>query len=287
MAPQPGTKPTAKRNTRHSIHITREQYEEAPTRVHRVRVSARQHTTATPIPASILEFRLQEETGRQVQWQGIALDTGAQRSCIGLAQARAYCARHGLRFTLRSSARIFIFGDRIYKSLGALTILVPTPSGLLRLQLDVVPPDVPALLGLDVMDSRNLQFLSVSNELECVTAGWKMPVVRQLGHGYLIWAPLSKICYTRAQLERLHRHLYHPSLGKLNLLRRADPDKVNPETRRRSRKSQLPAIPARSILPSPYHFSSGLLTTSSSTRLYRSIYAGSIAALFYMWSTKE
>jgi hypothetical protein len=54
-----------------------------------------------------------------------------------------------------------------------------------------------------------------------------------------------------------------------------------------SRKSQLPAIPARSILPSPYHFSSGLLTTSSSTRLYRSINAGSMAALFYMWSTKE
>jgi hypothetical protein len=236
-------------------HNTCGQHEETPKRVHRVRVSTRQHRTAIPIPASILEFRLWKQTGQQVQWQGIALDAGAQRSCIGLAQARAYCTRHVLRLTLRSSSRTFIFGARIYKSLGALTILAPTPSGILRLQLDVVPPDVPALLGLDVMDSHNLQFLSVSNELECVTEDWKMPVVRQLGHGYLIWTPLSNVCYTRTQLERLHRQLYHPSVGKLlNLLRRADPNKVSPETRCTLKEISASCHPCQKYSSKPISF---------------------------------
>lgn len=97
------------------------------------------------------------------------LDSGTQHSCIGLQQARAYCRAESLRFLLELSSRVFVFGDSVCRSLGLFRILLPTPLGIRPIDLDVVPPRVPALLGLDLMDVHGLQFLSVTNELECVT----------------------------------------------------------------------------------------------------------------------
>jgi hypothetical protein len=94
--------------------------------------------------------------------------------------------------------------------------------------VDVVEPDIPLLIGLDTLDKHGLQFLSVSNKLQSVKAGWVLPVVRKRGHAYIIWSNEFATMFSRPQLERLHRHFVHPSASKLHaLLRRAYPDELS------------------------------------------------------------
>lgn len=113
-------------------------------------------------------------------------------------------------------------------------INVPTPSKVLRLRIDVVDAEVPwdfssaLLLGLDKLDENHLQVLSISNELEhldCPSSSWRIPLTRNRGHVSLTFCPVGNTAstfYTRAQLQRLYRNLYHPSVSALmNLLRKA------------------------------------------------------------------
>jgi hypothetical protein len=44
-------------------------------------------------------------------WNGACIDTGAQRTVIGLAQARAYYKFFGIPFALSISKRVFVFGE--------------------------------------------------------------------------------------------------------------------------------------------------------------------------------
>lgn len=163
---------------------------------------------------------------------GALLDTGAQRSVIGVNQAREYCVVVGIDLNLQRSGHHFTFGAGEAKSLGKLRILVSTPGSTLSLLVDVVRPNIPFLLGLDVLDEYGLQVLSYENLLQCVTEGWKTPTVRKLGHIYLEWSASFKAFLSKPQLDRLHRHLMHPSTIKLyELLSRAAPEHLTPDTR--------------------------------------------------------
>jgi transposase InsO family protein len=60
-----------------------------------------------------------------------------------------------------------------------------------------------------------------------------MPFVRANGHLVLRWLPDVTPYYTTKELDKLHRHLYHPSAKKLlKLLRRASPNNFPSEARR-------------------------------------------------------
>lgn len=61
-----------------------------------------------------------------------------------------------------------LLGEKLCLSLGTIKILVPTTSGLVPFDVDVVPLRVPVLLGLNLMDLRGLQYFSASNEIQCV-----------------------------------------------------------------------------------------------------------------------
>jgi hypothetical protein len=109
------------------------------------------------------------------------------------------------------------------------------PGGLISFSADVVPSNVPLLVGLDILDQFRLQFLSVTNQLEDVDENgntlWRAPVTRKHGHGYYCGDQTSEIMYTK-QLIRLPRHLHHPSTNKLlSLLKRASPDEVDHRTK--------------------------------------------------------
>jgi hypothetical protein len=165
---------------------------------------------------------------------GAAFDTGAERSVIGMQQALCYCRMASKQLEFIPSNRVFRFGDETCTSSGSFEISIPTPDGCLQASVDVVKPDIPLLIGLDLMDKHRLQFLSVSDELEHSPAsgkGWKIPVTRKHGHGYLVWSS-SAVHYTRPQLQKLHQHFYHPSTSKLmNVLKRASPESVTKETK--------------------------------------------------------
>lgn len=167
---------------------------------------------------------------------GAAIDTGAERTVIGSRQAKAYVAKQTYSPDMRQSYRIFLFGDNRVKSCGQLNILMPTPRSVLSFYADIVPSDVPLLLGLDVLDHFKLQFLSVDNILEQIDENgnsvWRASVIRKNGHAYYCWNDTSYVSFNRSNLDRLHRHMYHPSSNKLlNLLKRVSPEKISSETK--------------------------------------------------------
>ena len=179
-------------------------------------------------------WKLRHDTGRKDngKFLGALIDTGAQRSVIGEAQALAYCNEHGIPYQPSKSYNKFRFASLLKTSLGKIPILITTPNGLLRMNVDIVREDIPLLMGINFMDENGLQFLSVRNELQCVHDDWTMPVTRRGGHGYLCWEPISSVMFNKAQLLRLHQHLLHPSVQKLyNLLQRAKPEDMTPNTK--------------------------------------------------------
>jgi hypothetical protein len=51
---------------------------------------------------------------------------------------------------------MFLFADQRCKSFGVLIVLLPTPEEILKLDVDVVQPDIPMLLGLEILDGHAL-----------------------------------------------------------------------------------------------------------------------------------
>ena len=119
------------------------------------------------------------------------------------------------------------------------------------ISLDVVSADVPALLGMDVLDAESLVAETCSNQLKkrivlqniegtdgtkldnVAVDEWSIALTRYLGHIYAPYGPSTATYFTRTQLIKIYRQLAHPSAQKLhNLLKRAHPEKATPETLR-------------------------------------------------------
>lgn len=133
---------------------------------------------------------------------------------------------------LRPSRSSFRFGDGTHRSLGMISIRIPTPNaGNIHVDVDVVNPDVPLLIGLDLLDREQLIPNTVDNVLESRIFGWKIPITRKNGHLYVTWGDNITL-FTRQELVRMHRNFYHPSSGKLlALIRRSKIKHVDKETR--------------------------------------------------------
>jgi len=62
-----------------------------------------------------------------------------------------------------------------------------SPTFYLPLHVDVVPLDVPLLLGLDTLDKYGLYVNNVTNYLVSDGRGIAVPLQRKGGHIYLVW----------------------------------------------------------------------------------------------------
>ena len=137
-----------------------------------------------------------------------------------------------MKLKLRKSNVRFKFADQTELSLGRMSLVLPTPSGMRIIYVDVIAPDVPLLFGLDVLDREGWFVNNVTSKLCSASKNWEMPIYRKHGHLYLTWGPVKSILFNRSQLVRLHKHFLHPSTDKLyNLLRKATPDLLTGETR--------------------------------------------------------
>ena len=165
------------------------------------------------------------------KFHGACLDIGAQRTCIGIKQARALTSKQGIKLKLTPSPFVFKFGDVKHHSLGKMNIRIPTPNtGFLEIQADVVSADVPLLIGIDTLDKFKLVADNVRNILECRTQQWSLPITRLHGHMYITWDPCT-VLFTRNELKRIHKHMWHPSASKLyNILKRTHPKDTTCDT---------------------------------------------------------
>ena len=122
----------------------------------------------------------------------------------------------------------FKFRNIDHKSLGKMKVSIPAPNGNnVIFRCDTVSPDIPILLGLELMRREGL-IINV-RDLELEHNDWSFPMKSRNKH--LIISRLSNICYSKAQLKKLRRHFRHPGAEKLyRLLKRIDPEKVQGKT---------------------------------------------------------
>jgi len=159
-------------------------------------------------------------------FEGACLDTGAQRTVIGEAQARAFShfSANSRQLKLSKVSKIYRFGRGRHKAIGTMDIDVPLGSTfIMRLTVEVVDLNVPFLLGLDVMDKYRLYVNTVSNHLVCVNEGVDLPVVRKYGHVYYDWDMAT--FYSFSELQRIHKNFFHVRPDSLYALMRSSKDK--------------------------------------------------------------
>ncbi len=130
---------------------------------------------------------------------------------------------------ISKSRRQFRFGDAFYKSYGTVLMHLATPDNIppIPVMMDIVPADIPALLGLDVLDKENLYADTVTNRLvkRIITSHppaslrfsdqWSMPLTRFDNHVYAPMEFPTAVLYTRPELQKLHRHFAHPAPTRL------------------------------------------------------------------------
>lgn len=163
---------------------------------------------------------------------GGVVDTGATTSCIGLAQARAYCAMTRQKLRLVKPTVRMRFGSGSSTPLGVMNLLWETPRGIAPIQAHVVQNDVPLLIGLDYLDQHSIYLRNTKSKLECED-GWSAPTEKAAGHHWqrhgLVQSALTEIMYTKSQLSKLHRHFRRPGPGRLyDLLRRSRATDLEP-----------------------------------------------------------
>jgi hypothetical protein len=200
------------------------------------------------------------ESKKSDKWHGACFDTGAQKTVIGEKQARAYCRYMGTKFKTKPSRHIFKFGVDVQESMGTLPIRIPTPNNsFLLLQVEVVPVNVPFLIGLDVLDIFSLNVDTVHNKLCAPKAGWEIQLIRKMGHVYLEWSPTDRVLYTKAELTRLHRGFYHPTNKKLlELLRRARMEDLDTESKKVLEDISAACVTCQYLGPKPVRFRASL-----------------------------
>lgn len=164
---------------------------------------------------------------------GVVLDSGAAKSCIGLAPALAYSKFCGRPLNMRPPTTSFVFGATQVTPLGIVYILLDTPGGTITIPVHAVDAAVPFLLGTVILDEHRLYIRNTTNEL--VGDGWTLPFLRSFCHYFLglSYSNLSTAVsfFSTKELKKLHRHLRHPRPTRMfSLLQSASADDLPVET---------------------------------------------------------
>ena len=185
---------------------------------------------------------------RKYNRPGFLVDIGAPKSVVGKKALNRLFASVDVyhKPPLRTSHNFFRFGDESFPSIGMITLYLDTPHGVrpIPVEIDIVVPDIPPLLGLDVIDRERLtpdvaynvlakrrKVIDKSNRAIYVE-DWAIPMWRASSrHSYVPLRIDTPTYFTRSQLHKLHRQFFHPSAEKLyNLLNRSRPEETTPKT---------------------------------------------------------
>jgi hypothetical protein len=127
-------------------------------------------------------------------------------------QARALCNLTCMPYESSAGTRRSKFGDVVSEPYGILTVPLRTQGRIVPLSVRVVPPNLPLLIGADLLHAQRRYIRNVTDELVS-TAGWTPPIVRWQGHYCLRHDFTTR--FTRTQLYHLHRHFRHPDAAKM------------------------------------------------------------------------
>ena len=98
----------------------------------------------------------------------LCADTGAPKSVVGLKQLRRILDVLGKpKIPAVRNGRVYRFDDMSAKSLGLIELAIATSDNItpIHFLMDVVSVDIPALLGLDIMDGNCLMVENITNRL--------------------------------------------------------------------------------------------------------------------------
>ena len=112
-------------------------------------------------------------------------------------------------------------------------------------EIDIIRPDIPPILGLDILDRERLtpdiaynvlgkrRKITQKDGTAIYIEDWGIPMCRAaIRHTYLPIAVNIPVHFTRTQLQKQHRQFFHPTAEKLyNLLRRSRPEDTTTETK--------------------------------------------------------
>lgn len=164
---------------------------------------------------------------------------------------------------------LFGFGDVIVKSQVMIEVALEAPRGLLNIMVlvDIVPFNLPALLGLSVLDAESLyadnatdrlvhrRIISRSSDTLYFVDIWSVPIVRHERYLYAKMSLPSTTFYTTAKLSKLHQQFPHPSALKLyNLLCRGGLEAVGKDTLERMNQIFARCEPCQRIRNAPFRF---------------------------------
>lgn len=229
----------------------------------------KQHETLVVSMPNIFVAKMHKELHNR-RPVGLLCDIGAPKSVIGRHELNRILTALGVHNRrTRPSGNSFRFADAVYKSLGKISIPLHTPAGIpnIPVEVDIVEADIPALLGLDVLDEESLTPCTVSNRLikrmpikradETIYMDlWYTPMQRS--HSKHLYVPLrfpTSSYFTKAQLSKLHRQFFHPSSSKLfNLIKRVSPNDATPETRAILEDLTKRRDPCQRIQHAPHRF---------------------------------
>lgn len=161
---------------------------------------------------------------------GSCVDIGALRSVIGLKEARKMFDRIGMRLQPQPPAKTFRFADSVYKSFSTVMIrlesLLRIPT--IKVTLEVISGDIPALFGMEVIDANSLTPCTVSDRVIkrsivdhkntsqfYVMDYWSVSLKRHEGRLYAEMSLPVLTFYSKANPLRLQRHFFHSSSKRL------------------------------------------------------------------------
>ncbi len=92
----------------------------------------------TRVPLDLVQLTEIAPEPSAEQFHGALMDNGAQKSVIGLPQAKAYCEGTDIPFKLSKSGQVFRFGKGSAVAIVKLTRLIPILSNLMPVEVCVI-----------------------------------------------------------------------------------------------------------------------------------------------------
>jgi hypothetical protein len=137
-------------------------------------------------------------------YNGVCIDTGTERTVIGLKQAQAYCKLAKRPFRTIPNDNVYLFGEDRRLSMGSIPIRIPTSCrAFIEVIADVVTADIPFLLGLDPLRKFGIDVCLSTDQLKFTDQKWNVNTEQRHGHLYISESNLVSVLYTKSELIKL------------------------------------------------------------------------------------